>query len=150
MTRMQNEIVDLKEENKILKAKCCSLERSMKDEQKWEHSAPDIPTSYWHNQYFDGDYIECMEGFLRQIKQVTCDLRNDGIDHGIFFGDADNETALLYDDLLLPHWEEFANALQLYQEEEPFDISIYNLQLSASVIDLLKPVLKHKPIVLQI
>ena len=36
--------------------------------------------------------------------------------------------------------------MQLYQGEKPFTLSINNLQPSTSVIDLLKPVLKNKPI----
>ena len=55
-------------------------------------------------------------------------------------------TALLHDDALLPHWNELANAMQLYREENPLKLSIANSQLTPSVIDLLKPVLKHKPI----
>ena len=145
----QGEIVDLTKDNKFLKAKCSSLERSIKiliDEQKWEYSAPNIPTSHWEERGFDEDYIECMEQFLNKIKEVTCQLRNSGVNDNkwIFLGDEEFETTLLHDDLLLPHWKELANALQLYQEEKPFKLSIFNLQLPASVIDLLAPVLKHE------
>ena len=64
----------------------------------------------------------------------------------IFLGNPVSEAALLHDDALLPHWNELANAMQLHQEEKPLKLSIANLQLSTSVIDLLKPVLKNKPI----
>ena len=94
-----------------MEARCESLERSIKiliDEQKWEYSAPDIPTSYWDERGFDQDYIEDMKNFLTQIKDVTCelisgsDIRNEWIGLGNEDSDA---TALLYDDLLLPHWK---------------------------------------------
>ena len=67
----QNEATLLKKENKSLKTRCGSLERSMQiliKEQKWEYSAPDIPTSHWHNPHFDEEYIEEIESFLDDIK----------------------------------------------------------------------------------
>ena len=86
---MQNEIDELKittnglkKENKFLKTKCSSLEISVSilvKEQKWEYSAPDIPTSHWHNPHFDEEYIEEMESFLDDIKSATVDLRKNGI-----------------------------------------------------------------------
>ena len=57
---MQNEIDDMKKENKFLKTKCSSLERSVSilvKEHKWEYSAPDIPTSHWEERGYDEDYI---------------------------------------------------------------------------------------------
>ena len=159
MTRMQNEMNgmrerlsqmdELDEKNKYLEARCSSLERSFKmlvKEQKWEYSAPYIPDSHWEERGFDEDYIAEMKQFLRQIKQVTCALRNDKVDDKDISVGEDSDILLLHDDLLLPHWKELANAMQLYQEEEPLEITIYNLQLPASVIDLLKPVLNQKSI----
>ena len=148
---MQGEIGSLKDVNNFLKARCGSLERSVKiliQEQKWEYSAPDIPRSHWEERDFGEDYIQLMEDFLAHIKQATCDLRNGVLNNERIIlgdsGDEEFETTLLHDDLLLPHWKELANALQLYQEEKPFKLSIFNLQLPASVIDLLAPVLKHE------
>ena len=59
----------------------------------------------------------------------------------------EHNTVVLHDDALLPHWKEFANAMQLYQKPEAFlGFCIYNVQLSTSVIDLLTPALRDKPI----
>ena len=81
--------------------------------------------------------------FLKDVKKKTCDLRNDEVDdEWITVGNECSEIVLLHDDMLLPHWKELANAMQLYRKGI-FKISIDNLQLSASVIDLLMPVLKH-------
>ena len=147
---MQGEIGSLKDENNCPKARCGSLERSVKiliQEQKWEYSAPDIPRSHWFSRGFDEDYIQLMEDFLADIKQATYDLRNGVLNTLIFLGNpVTSATALLHDDLLLPHWKELANALQLYHEEKPLKLSICDIQLSAPVIKLLNPVLKHEPI----
>ena len=151
---MQNEIIGMKDRiSKMneLEAKCESLERSMKiliDEQKWEYSAPDIPESHWDERGFDGEYIEWMGYLLDKIKEATCELRSgrDMRDEWITVGNDDSDIVLLHDDLLLPHWEELANAMQLYQEGKPLMLFINNTQLTPSVIDLLKSVLKHKPL----
>ena len=142
------EMDELKKENTHLKARCLSLEKTVNvliKEQKWEYSAPDISDSYWEER--DEDYIAEIKSFLDDLKRATCALRKDGIDNNLIcLGDKESETALIHDDVLIPHWKELANAMQLYQEEEPLEISIYNLQLTTPVIALLLPMLKHKPI----
>jgi len=50
-----------------------------------------------------------------------------------------------HDDILLPHWNEFATALQLYQNEIN-EFSIRNVKLTDPIIRLLTESLKHKPI----
>ena len=85
-----------------------------------------------------------MEEWLDEIKKATVDLRKDVIGNLIFLGNPESATALLHDDALLPHWNELANAFQLYREENPLKLSIANSQLTPSVIHLLLPVLKHK------
>ena len=155
MTRMQDEMNELKAENKCLKSRCSSLERSVTiiaKEQKWKYSAPDIPRSHWEELGFNEGYFWEMERFLGCIKRYTCKLRNDGVDNTyarnayISLGDPGGDIVLLHDDALLPHWKELANAMQLYQEDEPFTLSIFNVQLSPPVIDLLLPILKYKPV----
>jgi len=147
---MQNEMTLLKNENKSLMTRCDSLERSMQiliKERKWEYSAPDIPTSHWIEAGFDQDYIVDMKiYFLDIIQGTTCELRSgrDMRDEWITVGNNDINL-ILHDDLLLPHWKELANAMQLYRKGK-LKLSIVNLQLSTSVIDLLKPVLKNKPL----
>ena len=153
---MQNEIIGMKDRiSKMneLEAKCESLERSVEiliDEQKWEYSAPNIPDSHWEERGFDEGYIAEMKiYFLDIIKGATCELRSgrDMRNEWIIVGTDDSDaTTLLHDDLLLPHWKELANAMQLYQEGKPLRLSFINVQLTSSVIDLLLPVLKHKPI----
>jgi len=142
MDEMQNEIDSIKK-------RCGTLERSMKiltNENNWEYSAPSIPSSYWTNLGFDEDYVDAMEKFLRTIKIKTCDLRSgsiDGYDGTISLGDNDGGLMLRYDKSLLPHWKEFANALQLYQSQIKVIllISIKNIELPWIVTDLLTPAL---------
>ena len=109
---------------KSLEVKCESLERSMQiliEEQKYEYSAPSIPMSYWVDLGLGEENIAGMECLLKQMKDMTIELRSgkDNVQRHILlsggFDDEDDETILLHDDILLPHWKEFANALALYQ-----------------------------------
>ena len=92
-----------------------------------------------------------MEEFLEGIKSSTHTLRIGACDNIELGGvtDEGDDTVLLYDDSLLPHWREFANALQLRQNSEAnrnLHLSIDNMQLTSSVMDLLTPALKDTPI----
>ena len=136
------------EKIKELEARCGCLERSTQiliKENKWKYSAPSIPTSYWIERGFDEDYIGDMEYFLRDIKEKTCLLRSGNVieDDIIYLGGC--ESLLLHDNKLLPHWEEFANALQLYNPNVLNELSIGYVQLTSSVMDLLASALKGKP-----
>ena len=122
---------------------------------KWDYSAPDVPTSHWIDRGFDGNYIGGMTRFLREIKDCTCQLRSGTCRENIYLGSGfgandfvgANDSVLLHDDALLPHWEEFANALQLYRNPEAsHNCAINNIQLTPSIISLLTPALKCKPI----
>ena len=145
---VQEEKSKLQEEKcKMLEDRCESLERSMKiliDEQKWEYSAPDIPRSHWIESGFDEDYIEDIEQFLKDIKRDAFYLRNMGASNtDIDLGENEGSTLILHDDMLLPHWREFANAVQLYNH--PIEmVRMESVQLTLSVMNLLVPALKQK------
>ena len=155
---MKSRISQMEDQNESLQVKCDSLERSLAilvKEQEWEYSVPDIPRSHWIQAGFDNDddddaYIECMEKFMKHIKMYTCKLRNGDGDMSIYLGEdfINYDRVLLHDDVLLPHWKEFANALQLYQTLNSSSLFIdyldfYNVQLAPSVLGLLLPALRR-------
>ena len=110
---------------------------------EWKYSAPAIPAGHWIDRGFDEHYIEGMKRFLRTIKEITCELRRGACSGHIYLGDS---RVLLHDDALLPHWQEFANAVQLYQNPEASRrFAIVNVQLSSAVMKMLTPALRDKP-----
>ena len=120
----------------------------VKGDQKWKYSAPLIPTSHWIDRGFDANYDLGMTKFLIMIKHVTCELRNGTCRENVYLGSSfgPNDSVLLHDDALLPHWREFVNALQLYRSpHDSHSFGIFNMQLTSSVMDLLTPALKDKP-----
>ena len=158
---MKSQISQLEDKNESLQdsmnSRISSLERSVAilvKEQKWEYSAPDIPRSHWIEAGLDDDdeddYPEWMEKFLLNMKMFTCQLRNGDGNMCIELGSDDfinDDRVLLHDEVLLPHWNELANALQLYQTLNNStvidDLDFYYVQLSASVIDILIPALRR-------
>jgi len=158
IAQMRSEINDVKKmcqsridemENKCqtLETKCSSLERSigiLTKESKWEYSAPDIPMSYWIDKGYDDDYSDDMEELIEDMKSLTHALRRGRCNH-ISLGHYENGLVLFHDDILLPHWKELANALQLYQSKDISTIfSINAVQFESSVMELLAPALAGK------
>jgi len=151
---LQNEMNGMKDKCTYLETKCDSLERSVEilsKESTWEYSAPEIPESHWDNLEFDEEYIENMLELANGIKRFTCELRS-GEYHEISLGEETDEDILnggrfvQHDDILLPHWKELANAIQLSPSNafESKRFILQNVQLTSSEMDLLRPALKGK------
>ena len=136
-----------------LDTRCDSLQRSVQilsKESKWEYSAPPIPDSHWRG--LPEEDIGGMERLLRLIEGYAGALRGGRWSDGeqvdkICLGQESPDNVeidmLHHDDVLLPHWEEFANALQLHNVNIS-KLSIANIQLTSQVLDLLAPALKGK------
>jgi len=136
-----------------LETRCSSLQRSVHiliKDQKWMYNVPTIPWSHWEHQGFDANYITGVKHFLNVIKNQTCQLRIGTIEkvrgsRCVHLGTFD-DMLLRHDNILMPHWIEFTNALQLYYNIEKFELTFTNIQLTPSVKQLLSSSLKGKPI----
>ena len=109
---------ELEKKCKSLEGKCNSLERSIQiliKEQKWEYSAPSIPTGYWVDRGLDEGSVRAMKHLLQQMEGRTTNLRSGRNiqQHISLSGCHFPSPALRHYDELLPHWEELANALQV-------------------------------------
>ena len=112
----------------------------MLESQKWEYSAP-YPNSVSNNS--------TEKHLLDQIKEQTCDMKYGKCNARVRIDlwDTDNYNAAAA--TFLPHWREFANALEQYQyalkclpkDNETF-IELRNVQLPKTVLDLLSNALK--------
>jgi len=129
-----------------LDARCESLQRSVQilgQESTWEYSAPPVPLSHWRG--LPENHIDQMQKLLTDIYEYTSDLRGDEQLGNICLGRPYSDILLQHDDILLPHWRELANALQLYNMDRR-SLRIANLQLTSSVMNLLASALKGKAI----
>ena len=114
--------------------------------QKWKYSAPRPSEEYWI--VYDDEH-EAANDFLNDIKQYTEEMRyGNGNDDGY----VEILAPLSYSEEFLPHWKEFADALEQHQyflkclpEDDDYDYTLFRLcgmDLPDVVMDLLYEALK--------
>ena len=112
--------------------------------QKWKYSAPHPSPEYWNS--LDYDENRRAEDFLRQIKKCTEEMR-----YGQGDGSVQINFDLPYNEALLPHWKEFANALEQYhyhrkhsteQRDNVSKLRLLGIELPNKVLDLLSNALQ--------
>jgi len=107
--------------------------------QKWEYSAPSPSQEYWNNVL---NVFEA-RSLISQIKYNTKDMR---------YGNGDDDGSIMiqalipYDEELLPHWKEFATALEQYQyyldclseyDDEDSKLELYYMELQMPLLNSL-------------
>jgi len=121
--------------------------------QKWEYSAPRPSQEYWNglDPVEDGE----AEKFLESIKKYTKDMRHGteviGGNRRLPFPvscDINLQARIQFDEELLPHWKEFAGALEQFRcgikflpEDKDTILSFSDMELSDEVVDLLSKAL---------
>ena len=113
--------------------------------QKWKYSAERPSWEYWETDLWDDNADEEeAEGFLRQIEDVTNQMRNGTSSDGFI----DIGAQLPYNDVFLPHWKEFADAIEQFryhplpEGDNESHLRLCNMELPETVIDLLSNALK--------
>ena len=127
-----------------LEVRCSSLERSvqvLKKDVDWTYSAPDIPRSHWIEQGHDEEYADYMVGNISYIKDNVEDIRSSGGGNCSCL-DYYGQSRMLYDDALLPHFKELADAIQLSTGIRK--IFIDNIELRPSALGILFPAMEGK------
>ena len=117
--------------------------------QKWEYSAPRPSEEYWNSLAETDEDENETEDFLQQIQQCTEIMRYGNGEMRYCHGDIDLDASIQYYEELLPHWEEFANALEQYQyylhylpEEAETSLQLSGMELCHEVVDLLSAALE--------
>jgi len=111
--------------------------------QQWNYSAPRPPATYWYT--IGEDEGSAATGFLTQIKQRTEEMRY-GTSNGNVVIDVFD---LPYNEAFLPHWQEFANALEQHHhslkclpKDTETKLSLCDMELPDTVLDLLSKALE--------
>lgn len=164
MKERLSRVDELERKCQYLEEKCASLQRSveiLKKESSWEYRGPYIPLSHWIDQGFDKDYGWRVEDLVTQIEDMTTMLRDRnhfkdcyGKEHlqdippgAVNLGNGDLDYIVGHHDVLLPHWRELANAIQIYDScNGAVVLTIMNVELQPVVLDMLALALKSKEI----
>ena len=111
--------------------------------QQWKYSAPRPSRGYWESD--DVNYEDEVEAFLEQIKKYTEEMRYGTSNEDVYFIDAE----VSYDENFLPHWKEFANAIEQYQycvkclpKDTETKLALFDVELSDEVLELLSKALE--------
>ena len=111
--------------------------------QKWVYSAPRPSADYWGT--LEEEEENEAEHFLEQIKKCSEEMR-----YGTGNGEIVLNTDLSFNQVFLPHWQEFANALEQYhyhinhstEQRDNSKLHLFYVKLPENVISLLSNALK--------
>ena len=144
---LQAESRDLRQKYDEAKLLCEALEQAvqvLKNDVSWAYSAPVIPRSHWvergHNENDVGQIME----WVGSMTSLTMGLRDGDESDVNCYCAYYNDSELLHDVSLLPHWQEFANAISLQRAGVGLLLSLEKVQLDQSVLAILGPSLKMK------
>ncbi|EJK55245.1 hypothetical protein THAOC_25040, partial [Thalassiosira oceanica] len=143
---LKNEVSSLKRRCFETELRCEALEQSveiLKKDASWVYSAPEIPRIYWEEEEeyedFEADQID---EAVKSMRVYCHQLRKGSAPGKVEVGPQLFDYPMSRHDILLPHWQELANALNLSRGS--INLSIKMLHLDQSVMDILTPCMKNK------
>jgi len=117
--------------------------------QKWRSTVAEPPEEYWNSLGENQERINAARGFMTTMRIYTRELRQ-GTGEGYIDIDMEEEVPFPFNEAFLPHWKEFADAIEHYQHHLQFspeidssDLRLCNLELSDTVLDLLSKALRQ-------
>jgi len=153
---LQDEARDLRRKYGEAKLMCEALGQAiqvLRKDVSWTYSAPVIPDSHWIEMIergHDETAVEEIVVWVDSFKNRTQRLRDGDVGELVgdcqYYNDSGDEmsTTLRHDDLFLPYWQEFSDAIALQREGARIGLYLHHVQLDQSVIDILGPSLTMK------
>ena len=131
------------------------LKGSYSDALDWAYSTKAVPRAHWLEKGHTEEYADAMEELLNSFKQIIKELRMGTVGDGIQveFGlqeEGQQDITATHDDMLMPHWKEFANALihwsEYHADEETLTVSIIFIETPDAVLDVLRRAIKQSKV----
>jgi len=124
-----------------------------RNQNNWVNPVPRVPSSYWISNGYDDNEVEDMKALVRNIRDETRHMRVDGDDGRIVLRVPTADQLIIpHDAAFLPHWEEFADALNAYRyfvnQSSRLDyidpeLHISGIQLPNQVLQLVEDALEY-------
>lgn len=144
---LQEANVDMKRRLDILGNRQTYQEALIKN-QKWTYSALAPYQAYW-DSIEEEEHIEAASEFLEQIERNTREMRHGEARDGSKDGRISICAELPFNAMFLPHWEEFASALEQYQhalkcwpEQKKSSFQLCDVELTLTVLGILSKALQ--------
>ncbi|EJK71599.1 hypothetical protein THAOC_06940 [Thalassiosira oceanica] len=131
------------------------LKESYSDALEWLYSVETISRDYWLDKGHTEEYADEMEILLDSFIRIIKGLRMGTTGSSVWFlvfrlqDEEGNHITADHDDVLMPYWTEFANALIHWSKyhatgrERISMVSFFNVETPDAVLDILRPALKQ-------
>ncbi|EJK56552.1 hypothetical protein THAOC_23542 [Thalassiosira oceanica] len=133
------------------------LKGSYSDALEWAYSVKPIPREHWLEKEYNEEYADAMDEFQDTFKQTIKDLRTGTAGERIevkvvsrLQDEEDLDVSADHDDVLMPYWKEFANAIVHWSEyhagEATLQVIIRLIETPDAVLDVLCPAIKRSKV----
>ncbi|EJK54981.1 hypothetical protein THAOC_25340, partial [Thalassiosira oceanica] len=133
------------------------LKKSYSDALEWAYSVKPIPREHWLEKGYAEEYADAMDEFQDTFKQTIKELRTGTAGERIevkvvsrLQDEEDLEVSADHDDVLMPYWKEFANAIVHWSEyhagEATLQVVIRRIETPDAVLDVLCPAIKKSKV----
>ncbi|EJK72685.1 hypothetical protein THAOC_05759 [Thalassiosira oceanica] len=155
IAELQEELDKCRRERIAMEERHDQVVRDLKSALEWAYTAENIPREHWHEKGYSEEYAGAMEELQNTFKGIIKDLRTGAFTSetdifGVFFElqhDDGHYITSDHDDVLMPYWKEFANALIYWSEyhagEESLQVIVDRVATPDAVLDVLRPALKR-------
>ncbi|EJK58270.1 hypothetical protein THAOC_21623, partial [Thalassiosira oceanica] len=109
-------VAELEREKIATEERHVQLVRNLNGALKWAYTVKAIPRDHWLEKGYTEEYADAMDEFQDRFKRIIKELRTGMVDGLIsvtfrLLDHEDNNVTADHDDLLIPYWKEFADAL---------------------------------------
>ena len=127
----------------------------MKSALEWAYTKKNMPWIHWFEKGHDEEYVGAMGLLVDKFQLIIKELRTGAVIERIvvmfeLHDDDDHRVTAAHDDLLMPYWEELANALIYWSDYhangETLDVSIMFVETPDAVLDVLRPAIKRSSV----
>ena len=131
------------------------LQGSYSDALKWAYTDEIAPYEHWIEEGYPEEYADAMVELQERFEQIIKDLRMGTVGRRVVVqfdiqNEEDQRITAAHDDVLMPYWNELANAIVHWSEyhanEGNLEVIIQRIETPEAVLDVLRPAIKQSKV----
>ncbi|EJK49116.1 hypothetical protein THAOC_32039 [Thalassiosira oceanica] len=128
------------------------LQGSYSDALKWAYTDEIAPYEHWIEEGYPEEYADAMVELQERFEQIIKDLRMGTVGRRVVVqfdlqNEEDQRITAAHDDVLMPYWNELANAIihwsEYHANEGNLEVIIQRIETPEAVLDVLRPAIKQ-------